>query len=560
MGLDAYIDEIKARLDIVDVVSTYIPLKRVGRNYVGLCPFHIEKDPSFTVSPDKQIFYCFGCGMGGDAIKFIQLMDGIEFPEAVKKAAEMAGVEIDFSSHAKVEVQEKSRLKQLHSLVAEAYTSFLKADVGKRAREYLKNRGISAVWWEFFKIGYAPSGIDLSQMLLKRGFTRDELERSGLFSYKNGKFYSRFFDRVMIPILDAKGDVVAFGGRIIDRGEPKYLNSPETPIFSKGKILFGLPQARSYIRERQRAIVVEGYMDVISMHVAGFQETVASLGTAFTVDQAKMLSRLTRDVYLLYDGDEAGKKAAFRASKIFYSIGLEAKVVVLPGGMDPDDFIREKGSDSLERLLEEAKPAVDIVLEDFRDGSFSRKVLVDRVLELLEETRDPIVVDSVLGYVSDRINVPFEDLKTAYEARISPKSRRANKEKPLPRREIKWERELLIAFLRDRELWGQWKDRIYPDCFEDPVVKSLIDKLLHYEDVAQFSHELKSGEMALVGKAFFENCKVDVDGVLVLLEKRLKKRELEELKKRISELKERNTGEYKQLVTAYMERLRQIKS
>ncbi len=557
MGINFLLDEIKSRLDVVDVVSAYVPLKRVGRNYVGLCPFHIEKTPSFTVSPDRQMFYCFGCQVGGDVIKFIQLIEGLDFLDAVEKAAEIAGVEVDLKGFSPEEKRNRDRLKELHRVIAEAYVNFLRTEVGEKAREYLKDRGIQPLWWDVFKIGYAPSGFDLSQMLLKRGFTEQELVASGLFTKRDGRFLPKFFERIMIPICDNKGDVVAFGGRVLGEGEPKYLNSPETSIFSKGKVLYGLNQAKPYIRKADRVIVVEGYMDVISMHVAGFRETVASLGTAFTLEQAKMLSRLTKNVYLLYDGDAAGKKAAFRASKMLYAVGVEGKIVELPEGMDPDDFVKRYGADALSELLERSRSAVEIVLERMGDGSFSRKEALEEIFELLEETEDPLVIDSVLAYVSERIFVPVEDLKGALSRKK--RIRHRQKEKIRSGTKVEWERDVLVAFLRDAELWQAWREKIDPSCFKDETVRSLIEKMLDRGDVKSFVDELSEEEMSLVGKALFDEAEVDVTSALELLKKRIAAKEVQKLKEKIKEAQRNKSSEYGELLRLYVEKLRNLK-
>ncbi len=562
MGIDAYIDEIKSRLDIVDVVSQYVPLKQVGRNYRGLCPFHVERTPSFTVSPEKQIFYCFGCGVGGDVIKFLQLIEGVEFSEALEKAAEMAGVDISkVPSGEGTGFDKKKRLKKIHAILAKAFASFLKSSLGEEARKYLKGRGISPLWWETFKLGFAPSGVDLAAMLLNRGFSRDDLVSSGVFTYKNGNFVSKFKNRVIIPITDHNGDVIAFGGRVIGEGEPKYLNSPETPIFRKGKVLFGYHLAREAVRKNGRVILVEGYMDVISMHVAGFSETVASLGTAFTVEQAKRISLITQNVYILYDGDDAGRKAAFRASRAFYAVGVEPKIVQLPQGMDPDDFVKVHGTEELGRLIEEASTPVDLLLEAGKVGSMSKRDVAKRVFELLEDTKDPLVVDSVLSYVSERLSIPFEDLRNSF---FGKKRNVVKKAQESADQKGAWERKLIVELLKRQDLWDRYKGRISPEIFSDGDVAFVVGRLLEGVSLQDLASQLDGERLKIVAEVLFEESgdSEELETLLHRLDRKIAYWELERIKRKVLELQSRGASkeEYAPLVSEYMAKLREVKS
>ena len=557
MGTDV-VQEIKSRLDIVEVVSSYVPLKRVGRNFVGLCPFHIEKTPSFTVSPDKQIFYCFGCGKGGDVIKFIQLMEGVEFGEALAIAAEQAGVELEGSPLRKGEREKRNRLKSIQEHLASAFSSFLRSELGAEARNYLKSRGIRPLWWEVFRIGYVPEGIDVASPLLKRGFSREELVETGTFYPRGSSLVCRFTGRVVIPITDFSGDVVAFGGRVVGKGEPKYLNSPETPIFKKGKILFGFHQAKEGIRQKDRAILVEGYMDAIRMHVEGFAETVASLGTALTKEQARRLASITRNIYILYDGDQAGRKASLRAASVFYSMGVEPKVVLLPEGMDPDDFLRVEGPSSLSRLMEKAVSPVDMLLEGVSGGSLSRKEAVEGVFGLLEECEDRVVVDSVLAYVSDRLGMPLEDLRAGWASRLRPKK----KEKGRRPEGNNWEREALLAFVGVPQFWERWKDRVSPCIFKDPVVARLVERLKSSSSLDEFSSSLTDEELPFVAEALFgEVGELPLEQISMRLERLCVKGEVDRLRKKALELRNQGDEEgYRRVMALYMEKLREAKS
>ena len=563
MGIDAFIDEVKSRLDIVDVVSLYVPLKRVGRNYQGLCPFHIEKTPSFTVSPERQMFYCFGCGVGGDVIKFIQLIEGLDFLEALERAADMAGMSLeDLKLDLGPDREKKSRLKKLHGILAEAFCSFLKTDLGKGAREYLKKRGVSPLWWEVFRIGFAPEGMDFAASLMKRGFTREELTASGIFYPKGSGLVCRFAGRLMIPICDFSGDVVAFGGRIIGEGEPKYLNSPESPIFQKGKILFGFYQARERIRSRNRVILVEGYMDVISMHAFGFAETVASLGTAFTKDQAVRISRLTRNVYILYDGDSAGRKATLRAAKAFYAVGIEPKVVLLPEGSDPDDFVRAKGADALGDLIEQAKGPIDLIAEEVSKGSLSKGIAVERAMELIDEVVDPVLVDSVLSYVSEIFKLPLEDLKASYllRKRKKPAFKRDRKESR-DASSVGWERRVMIAIIRDPVLYERWKDRLAPELFMDRAVAKIAKGIASGKTPEELMGELEGEAAKILGMALFNQDDASYDppdeDCWRKLESRALRYEAEQLKRMAATAA---ASERRRLMRLYMEKIKESKA
>ncbi len=561
MGIDAFIDEIKSRLDIVEVVSGYVQLKRVGRNYQGLCPFHIEKTPSFTVSPDKQIFYCFGCGVGGDVIKFIQLIEGIEFWEALETAAQMAGVSMEeIKPEEGKSLKERERLRELHELLANSFSSILKSSAGEPARQYLKGRGISPLWWDVFRIGYLPADFDAASLCLKRGFTRQELTSTGIFYPSNGRLVCRLKERVIIPICDHNAKAVAFGARVIEKGEPKYLNSPETSIFQKGKLLFGLHLAREHIRKKGRAVLVEGYMDVIAMHVAGFQEAVASLGTAFTKHQAQRLSRIAREVVILYDGDEAGRRASMKAAGAFYAVGLEPKIALLPEGLDPDDFLKKEGREALEEVLSTATRPVDLLLKGAREGALGAKAAVERVFELLDEASDPLVVDSVLRYAADALKLPFDDVKARFSERRALRRKRHTQRTEKGR--IPWEKDVLVRMLREAGDLPSCKERLSPESFRDPVVRSLVRKILEAKDLQELARSAEGEEMEILAAGLLrdeEEAEGEMDRIISIKaeEKRLRA-EINRLKKLISSSK--SEEEREGLVRLWMEKIKALKA
>ena len=353
------IDEVRQRTDIVDVISGALHLEKKGAGYWGLCPFHNEKTPSFHVDPARQIFHCFGCGEGGNVFTFLQKYDNLSFPEAVEQLAERAGVVIPDRGYDKKEAalakDKKERLLALNKAAAVIFYRLLREGEGKRGYDYFAGRGLSAGTMRDFGLGFAPlkSGV-VTGLLREEGFSDTEIIEAGLgtFDEKNG-LREKFWNRVMFPIMDMNGKVIGFGGRVLGDGEPKYLNSPETPVFDKSRNLYGLHIARK--ARKGRFILCEGYMDVIAMHQAGFSEAVASLGTAFTNGQANIIKRYTDEVILSYDSDTAGSRAAIRAAAILRDAGLRGRVLNLSPHKDPDEFILKEGTDAFEQRLREAE-------------------------------------------------------------------------------------------------------------------------------------------------------------------------------------------------------------
>ena len=368
----AWLEELRDRNDILSVISETVPLKQQGRNWAGRCPFHDDRTPSFTVSPDKQMFYCFGCQTGGDVITFVMKRDHLSFPEAVAFLARRAGMPMpeDGSNNAAAEQKWREREKNLR--VLELATRFFEAALahehwGKTARAYLRERGISAEIQKTFRLGYAPPGWrSLTDSLLQRGVEERRLIACGLVNQKNNRIYDRFRDRLMFPIFDLRGRVIAFGGRVLGKGEPKYLNSPETDVFHKRKVWYGLHQARRFIGPNKPAVVMEGYFDVVTAHQSGIGEAVASLGTSLTPEQVKELCRFSKEVIIAYDGDAAGALATLKGLSLFDRHECLVRVADLPAGMDPDDLIRKQGAESLRQKLANALPLFEYRLSQAR--------------------------------------------------------------------------------------------------------------------------------------------------------------------------------------------------
>lgn len=358
------IAEIRSRASIVEVISDYVTLKKAGRNHMGLCPFHGEKTPSFTVSEEKGIYHCFGCHAGGGVFHFLMQYEHLTFPEAVERVAKRYGIVVERSQRAGSgnEIGERDQLHYINERVAANYQKILLTHPeGKRARDYLKSRGVDEAAMQKFMLGYAPqSGSGLLGVLKRENGSVNDALRLGLIGQRAPQqFYEKFFARVIFPIISPAGKVIAFGGRVLNDGLPKYLNSSETPLFHKGATLYGLYQAREGIRRADRVVVVEGYLDVIALAQHDVSYAVATLGTALTPDHLRVLSRYTKNIIALFDGDDAGRKAAARSFEIFVEAGLLGRAAFLPKGEDPDTFVRSRGKAALEGVLDHAVSLAD---------------------------------------------------------------------------------------------------------------------------------------------------------------------------------------------------------
>jgi len=364
----SFADRVKQQADIVRVVGEYVRLKKSGQNFTGLCPFHSEKTPSFAVHPVRQIYHCFGCGAGGDVFKFVMEMEKIEFLDAVRSVAEKCGIAIPRSREQTPGERRENHLRAaLVEIHREAATFFVRqlntTTEGRAAKAYLLDRGLDSEAVERFGLGFAPSGGEALLRAFKPKYSEKVLESSGLFSRdQNGRLFDRFRRRVMFPIANESGKIVAFGGRAIGDDLPKYLNSPETPIYTKSNVLYHLDRAKEALRQRDFAVLVEGYMDAIAVARAGNVNVVASCGTSLTEPQVKLLNRFTRRVIVNYDPDTAGQAATERSLAILLEQGAEVRVLALPGGKDPDSFIRSEGAAAYSKLLAEAPPYVDYLI------------------------------------------------------------------------------------------------------------------------------------------------------------------------------------------------------
>lgn len=357
--------KIKERIDIVDLISSYVKLTRSGKNYIGLCPFHNDHNPSFTVSPDKQLFYCFGCKEGGDAIRFLMKIENLSYREALVQLGKRVGIDVDISGdESSSEIREFYKINDL--VTKYFHYTLMETQYGKIPREYLSKRGIKKETIETFKLGYAvPSWNALQKFLEKKGISLEMQEMLGLIirDAETGRTYDRFRDRIIFPIIDITGHTLGFGGRVLDDSLPKYINTPETSIFKKGRILYGLYQTRDEIMKKDQAIIVEGYMDCISLYQAGIRNVVASMGTAFTREQGLALKRIAKDIVIAFDADTAGDIAVIRGANILRETGCSVRICRWTGFKDPDEFIRSQGPIVFLEVINKAKPFLDYMLD-----------------------------------------------------------------------------------------------------------------------------------------------------------------------------------------------------
>jgi len=488
----SFIEAVREAGDIVRVVSEYVPLKQAGTRMKGLCPFHEEKTPSFSVEPNRGLFYCFGCQTGGDVFKFVQLYEGVDFIEAVKLIAQQAGIPIPEERRRSDDPYE--RMLEINRLAAEFYSKNLKENAaGARCRAYLKDRGISDQTVDFLGLGYAPDEWEaLRGHLLGRHFKPQEIERAGLVvKRKSGPGeYDRFRNRLIFPIRDLSGRVVAFGGRALGDAEPKYINSPETPAYTKGEHLYGLDLASRAIRREGYAVVVEGYLDLAALVQAGYENVVASLGTAFTAAQARRLARYTERVVVSYDGDAAGAAATVRSLDLLLEKNFEVRVVDLPAGVDPDDYIRDKGADAYRGLVREAPEYLEyLVRREARTRNLNqvgeKTAAVNAVLPHICKLANAIQRVSWAGRLADALLIEdglvLQELRTALKA-----TQPAIRHRPRPSREPREaEARMVNLLLRSKDERQRLADQLEREDLEDTQVAPIIQTILRMDSEGQ---------------------------------------------------------------------------
>jgi len=395
------INRINDTADIVDVVSKYVDLKKRGRNFFGLCPFHNEKTPSFSVAPDKGIYHCFGCGNGGNAVNFIMEYEKISFVDAIQELGGQLGIDVEFSGDNKSK-EFFHALYEIHNLAANLYHKTLFSDKGKKAKQYLLDRGIDENLIKLFKIGFAPKNSKfLLESIKAKQYKKDVIEKSGLFGFSNSEIYDRFRSRIMFPIFNTSNKVIAFGGRVFGVNDPaKYMNSPETPLYHKSKIFYGLNLSRDIIHKENYAILVEGYTDVIQLFQAGIKNVIAVSGTAFTEQHVNQIRRLTSKVFLAYDGDSAGTNATLRAGYALLKGGVEPKIIEIPNNLDPDEWVKKEGptvfkSNGIDK-------AIGVLNFQLKSSNFSQVSSVEKsniikdILSVVNKIQDPIIQQNLV--------------------------------------------------------------------------------------------------------------------------------------------------------------------
>lgn len=496
------IEEVRSRSDIVSVIGRYVRLKRAGSGYTGLCPFHNEKTPSFHVNPARQMYKCFGCGVGGNVLTFVMEYENLTFPEAMEMLAQEAGIELpkqELTAQQKQQESLRQTLLEINKKAARYYFALLKSPRGKPGYDYLTGRGLSDETILHFGLGYAgQGGGELYQYMKKEGYSDSVLKETGLFKMDERGAYDKFWNRVMFPIMDANNRVIGFGGRVMGDAKPKYLNSPETKIFDKSRNLFGLNYAKR--GKRSNMILCEGYMDVIALHQAGFTNAVASLGTAFTGQQANLIRRYTDEVLLTYDSDGAGIKAAMRAIPMLRRSGITGKVIHMEPYKDPDEFIKNLGAEEFEKRMEEAQNSfffeIEVIKKNYSMSDPEQKTkFIHEIARKLLVFEDKIQRDNYLEAVAARYNIKTEDLRqlvvrygnqmpSGYQEVMEERQQeRIRKGKKKETREgISYSYRLLLSWLiEEPKLFVQIREWIKPEDFEEglyrTVAKELYDQL-----------------------------------------------------------------------------------
>ena len=530
---DSFLQELKSRCDITDVVSSYVTLKRRGRNYIGLCPFHNEKTPSFNIYPENGSFYCFGCNVGGDVITFIRRIENLDYMEAVRLLAQRAGLTVPENAVDDSMANLRRRVLEVNRETARFYHTVLLSPQGKAGLDYFTRRGLSPSTIRHFGLGFAPEGrFELVNHLKKKGFSKEEMVQANVaFLSRNGYPVDRFTARAMFPIIDLRGNVVAFGGRILTNEKPKYINTSDTPVYHKSSGLFAMNFAKN--ENSDTLILAEGYMDVIALHQAGFRTAIASLGTALTAEQARIIARYAKEAIICYDSDEAGQKAASRAIPILRQAGLNVRVMTVPGNKDPDEFMRTYGKDGPARfkaLIESSGNDVDYRLTKIRarcnlntpDG---RVQYVTQAAELLAGMDNPIEREVYASRLAEEIGID----KSAVLAQASKAARRSakrvreqqfreqtremsgvndpvNKEKQKHLRAANAEETILAYLFCHPDGADFCRERLKPEDFvtnfNRRVYHAVLSKMLYSTSVslADFSGELTQDEISAVAR------------------------------------------------------------
>ena len=488
---DEFLSELRLRCDIEQIISSYVPLRRRGKNLVGLCPFHNEKTPSFTVYPETESFYCFGCGAGGEVISFIRRIENLDYVEAVRFLCERAGMNMPEDGHYTSLAQKRKRMYEINREAARFFHETLFSPEGKAGLDYYKSRGYSKKTLVRFGMGYAPDDWrKLLKHMKEKGYSYEELYDANLAnrSEKNGKisYYDNFRNRVIVPIIDPRGNVVAFGGRVLDDSKPKYVNTSDTLVYKKSLGVFGLNFAKN--SKEKSLILVEGYMDAISLHQAGFDNAIACLGTALTSEMAHLLSRYTDQIILSYDADEAGQKATQRAIGIFSSIGMKLKVLQLSGGKDPDEILKKYGPERFRSLIDGASNDIEFALvkakKDFDlDTADGKMKYLTKACEILADTGDSIAQDVYASKIAGELDVEKQTVtvRIGQLRRRKMNTRQKQKFTAIAQKTIsETNREVLKSGQTIREIKAQ--KRILSSLYQNPDFISMLDGKIDEND------------------------------------------------------------------------------
>lgn len=556
---DEVIEEVRSRNDIVDVIGSYVNLKHKGNSYTACCPFHHEKTPSFHVSREKQMYHCFGCGVGGNVFTFLMEHENFTFPEAVEQLAERVSYELpkqSMSEEAKKQADERTKIKEMNKLAAAYFHYLIKTERGQKAMDYLKNRGLTDETIKKFGLGYSDVySDDLYKYMKNKGYTDQDMKTSGLFKFDEKYGASdRFWNRVMYPIIDTNNRVIGFGGRTMGDGKPKYINTQDTLVFDKSRNLYGLNLAKK--SKRSGIIFCEGYMDVISMHQAGFDNAVASLGTALTVGQVNLIKRFTDHVYLAYDSDEAGTKAALRALEIMREFEMPARVISLKPYKDPDELIQAEGTEAFEERIKKAKSGtmfeVDMLAqrynqEDPQERTQFQKEAAKRLALIMDPLERKNYIDSVSA-VYDIDKDALKETVTRYgisqgagiqnDVFVRPKPK-ASPEEEKEKQQLKTERLLITWLINDNSLFDVLEGIITPDDFFEStyheIVKELFEQYKNTGGVtpaAIMNHYESKEEHEKVSEIMQQNFDKEIEekeryAVVLELVKRIKKRSID---------------------------------
>ncbi len=513
------IQQIRERIDIVELISSYVSLSKAGQNFKGLCPFHSEKSPSFSVNPVSQYFHCFGCQEGGDAFTFLMKQEKMDFVEALRELSQRAGIALPERRSPNPRTDSglsRERYFHLYQLAASWYHQNLQeASEAQEARAYLDQRGIARESWKTFQIGYAPEGWNgLSHWMERQSVKIEELVRAGLVvrKEKDGaqgfSTYDRFRNRVLFPIADTRGQVLGFGGRVLqEEASPKYLNSPETDLFFKGRSLYGLDKARQSASTEGRFFLVEGYFDVIALYEHGITNAVAPLGTALTADHVQILRRFASSVMLVFDGDTAGVKAALRTLDLFVNSEMDVRVLLLPAGDDPDTYIRTHGVEAFQELAERASTLLNVVVTSVldkaqKDSIPDRVKRADEILAILQKTKNPLEKDEYLKVVAERLGIRQDLLRKRLPTlRVRVDSVRPASNKPALPATVSLpvgkpeERDVIILLLQGR-LEASHIMELNEECFAVPIYRDILKHaLLHRDDAGQLNLEGLRGSL-----------------------------------------------------------------